>query len=292
MVFPWYALSLSSALFSAFAAIIQKKVLFRQTALGFSTLLSIFNLILAIPFFFLIDFSSLPLSGIFVLFFKSVLAAGAFYCVMAGIKNLELSRALPLLVLTPGLVAFFAFIFLQEPLTKIEIIGIFLLIIGTYTLSLKPKQKLKTPFKEIIKPKGFYFIITALALFTISSILDKALLKNFNLPLNAFMGFQHLFFAFIFLIIILCLTKTKEVQKAFKKSWKFILIIAFFTIIYRYTHLQAISMAPVALALSIKRISVFIAVVLGGTLFKEHNLFRKIFATITMTIGAILIITN
>jgi len=292
MTIPWYALSLVSAVFSASAAITQKKVLFKETALSFSVIVAIFNLILAIPFFLLTDFSILTSSGLIVLFLKSILAGLAFLCVMVGIKNLEISKALPLLVLTPGLVAIFAFIFLKEALTILEITGVGLLIVGTYILALKPKQKIKQPIKEAVKAKGHYYIISALLLFAISSILDKAILKNFQVPLNAFMGFQHLFFAIIFILIAIFASKTKSVKSAFKNSWKYILIIAIFTIIYRYTHLRAISMAPVALALSIKRISVFLAVVAGGTLFKEQNLPRKIIATIILIVGAILIINN
>jgi drug/metabolite transporter (DMT)-like permease len=286
----WYVFSLLSALFSSFAAVTQKKVLFKNKALEFSSILALFNLVLAIPFFFFIDFQTLNILNISVLFLKSVLGAITFLLVMLGIKKLEISRALPLLVLTPGIVAIFAFITLGETLTIIEIIGIILLIAGTYIFSLK-KQKIKTPLKEAINPKGHYYIILALILFAVTSILDKAILNNFKLPLNAFMGFQHLFLGIIFSIMILT-QKNSQFKKTFTKTWKLILLISFFTITYRYTHLLAIKSAPVALALSIKRISVFFAVILGGTLFREHNLIKKIIATAIMTIGAILVING
>jgi drug/metabolite transporter (DMT)-like permease len=286
----WYVFSLLSALFSSFAAVTQKKVLFKNKALEFSSILALFNLVLAIPFLFFIDFQTLNILNISVLFLKSVLGAITFLLVMLGIKKLEISRALPLLVLTPGIVAIFAFITLGETLTIIEIIGIILLIAGTYIFSLK-KQKIKTPLKEAINPKGHYYIILALILFAVTSILDKAILNNFKLPLNAFMGFQHLFLGIIFSIMILT-QKNSQFKKTFTKTWKLILLISFFTITYRYTHLLAIKSAPVALALSIKRISVFFAVILGGTLFREHNLIKKIIATAIMTIGAILVING
>ena len=92
----------------------------------------------------------------------------------------------------------FAFFILGEALTGYEILGVVLLIIGTFILSLKKKEKISEPFREIVKAKGNYYIIAALILFTISSVLDKALLSTFKVPLNAFMGFQHLFFAIIF----------------------------------------------------------------------------------------------
>ena len=286
----WYLLALISAFFSATAAIFEKKALFKENALSFSTLFAIFNLMLVIPFFFFIDFQTLTSSGLLVLFIKSVLGALAFLCVMIGIKNLELSNALPLLVLTPGLVALGALIFLQESLTQLEILGMTLLLLGTYILQLKQKQKFLDPWKSLIKSKGYYYIILALILFTTTSILDKAILKNFKVPVNAFMGFQHLFLAIIFITFIIFSGKTRNIKHSIKYSWKIILFISMISIIYRYTQIQAVKIAPVALVLSIKRISVFFAVIIGGRIFKEHNLLTKAIATAIMIAGAVLII--
>ena len=288
----WYILATISALFSASAAILEKKILFHDNVIGFTCLLGIFNLILSIPFFFLIDFSTLTIIGLEVLFLKSILGAFAFICVMYGIKNLELSSSLPLLVLTPGLVAVVALITLGETLLLIEIIGIIFLLLGTYILQLKKNQKILDPWKNLFKTKSYYYIIIALLLFTITSILDKAILKNFKVPINAFMGFQHLFLAIIFLLILFSFQKTHEIKYSTKKSWLIILVLAIFTIIYRYTQIQAVKIAPVALVLSIKRLSIFFAIIVGGNLFKEHNLLRKSIATILMVAGAILIITS
>lgn len=289
---PWYFFALASALFSAVAAILEKKSLFKEKAITFSTLFAIFNLFLAIPFFFFIDYQTIALSGIFVLFIKSILGAFAFFFVMQGIKNLELSSALPLLILTPGLVAFFGFIILGETLTGLELTGMFLLLGGVYYLQLKDKEKILDPFKGLFKSKGLIFIFMALLIFTTTSILDKAILKNFNLPVNAFMGFQHLFLAIIFLVFLIYKKETKPLKSTIKNSWKIILLISAVSIIYRYTQIFAVKEAPVALVLSIKRISVFFAIIIGGKIFKEKHLIKKIIASTIMTIGAILIINS
>ena len=288
----WYLIALIAAFFSASAAILEKKILFKEKALSLSLILSLFNLAVALPFFFFVDYSSITSPGLLVLFFKSILGAIAFLFVMKGIKNLEISKALPLLVLTPGLVALFAFITLGESLKLIEIGGMVLLLGGTYLLQLKEKQGLSSPWKSFIKTKGNHYILGALVLFTITSILDKAILKNYKVPLNAFMGFQHLFLAIVFLILAIIYSRNLNIKKTFKFSWWPIFTLAIITIIYRYSHLYAISVAPVALVLSIKRISVFFAVLIGGRLFRDTNLTRRIIATAIMVIGAILIIIS
>jgi drug/metabolite transporter (DMT)-like permease len=286
----WYYLALFSALFSAAAAVFEKKVLFKEKALSFSVVLALLNLLFAIPFFFFIDFSLVSNISLFVLLFKSLLGAGAFLFVMLGIKNLEISKALPLLVLTPGLVAFFAWIFLGESLSLLEIIGMFLLIGGSYLLQLGRKQGVFRTLVNAVKSKGNQYIFFALILFTITSILDKALLKNFNLPVSAFMAFQHLFLAIIFIVFLLFSGNVQQIKTPFRRSLWIILLISFFTIFYRYFQIEAVKIAPVALVLSIKRISVFFAVIIGGKLFKDSGLLRRIIATTIMVVGALLII--
>jgi len=288
MIIQGYIFSLISALFSAGAAIGQKKVLFKESVLNFSIVFSLFNLILVLPLFFTMDFSKLTLLNLLILLVKSSLEAAAFVCVLIGIKNMEISKALPLLILTPGLVAISAFIFLGESLTFLEIFGLVLLTVGIYLLSFHKEDNKKAILKSYFK--HYIFMITALFLFTITAILDKTLLSIFKFSINEFMGFQHLFILIIFLSFLLFSDKNKTIKKTFKNSWKIILLISIFTIIYRYTNLLAVQIAPVALALALKRTSVLIAVIIGGKFFKENNLLIRIIATTIMTAGAFLII--
>jgi drug/metabolite transporter (DMT)-like permease len=210
---------------------------------------------------------------------------------MYSIKNLELSEALPLLVLTPGLVAILAFIFLGEALTIIEIIGLILLLIGIYVLVLEEKQTILQPFKRLFSSK-YKYILLALSIFTLTSLLDKIILSRFNLPPAPFMAFQHLFFAIIFFFIfIFSGKKIKSLKPTIKMSGWLIFTLAIITIIYRYGEILAINTSSsVALAIAIKRISVFFAVLIGGKLFKEHNLLRRLIATALLVLGTLLII--
>ncbi|MCF8240744.1 MAG: EamA family transporter [Melioribacteraceae bacterium] len=290
----WFLLAFISALLSAVAAVSQKKILFNLEALEFSFLLSILNALFALPFFLLIDFSSVTSTALLLLYFKTILGALAFLNVMLAIKNLEISGALPLMVLTPGLVAFFAFILLGEALEGSEIFGMLLLLLGTYVLEIHHKKDILQPFKIFYQSKNHHYIIYALLFFTATSILDKALLRDFQLTPYAFMGFQQVFIAINFSIIILI--KRKDIRAIFGKisraNWLWIILVALLTVGYRYTQIEAIKIAPVALVLSVKRISVFFAIIIGGKLFKERYLLRKSIATIILLSGAILLISN
>lgn len=287
----WFYLALISAVLSATAAIFQKRILKDIEALDFSLLLSVFNVILSVPFLINVDYAGLSILNLVVLYIKSILGCLAFLSVMLAIKNLDISRALPLLALTPGIVAVFAFIFIGDSLTTIQVSAILFLIAGTYLLEVRKGGGLFDPFKVFIRSKNHHYVIYALLLFTVTSILDRLLLHRYNLPPNAFLGFQHIFFAVNFFIIFLLYKKDfYALAKTSSGSlWYLIILVSFLTVLYRFTEILAVKIAPVALVLSVKRISIFFAVIIGGKIFKEEKLFIKAVATAIIIIGIILI---
>ncbi len=290
----WFFIALTSAFLSAFAAITQKKVLFNLGALEFSFLLSLVNLLFSIPFFFFIDYATINTFNLLILFIKSIIGVGAFFCVMLSLKNLEISNALPLLALTPGFVAIFAFILLGESLKMIEVLGLLFLIAGTFILESKNFKELFFPFSVFLKSKYHRFIILALLLFTASSILDKLLLIKLNLSPISLTAFQHIYFAILFSILYIFF-RSKEVAAPVsmkKNNLGWIALISILTIGYRYTQIVAVSLASVALVLAIKRTSVFWATVIGGKLFNDKDLLKRSLAAILIVIGAILILRD
>jgi len=288
----WFVVAIISALLSAFAAITQKKVLFNLGALEFSFLLSIVNLVFSIPFFFFIDYETINTLNLSILFAKSVIGVLAFLCVMISLKNLEISNALPLLALTPGFVAVFAFFILGESLKSIEVIGLVLLIVGTFILENKNIKEFVFPFNIFLKSKYHRYIIFALFLFTASSILDKLLLIKLNLSPISLTAFQHIYFAILFSIIYFFFKRREAVTSVSvkKDNLGWIALISVLTIGYRYTQIVAVSLASVALVLAIKRTSVFWATVIGGKLFNDKDLVKRSIAAILILIGAILIL--
>ncbi len=287
----WFLLALGSALLSATASIFEKKILFKLGALEFSFLLAVFNLIFSVPFFAAVDLAALPFNSLTFLYLKTILGAFAFWNVMLAIKNMELSGALPLLVLTPGLVALFAYLILGEALSNLEIIGMILLLGGTYILERRGTD-LFEPLRVFIKSKNHHYIIIALLIFTTTSIMDKWLLRDFQLPPKAFIPFQHLFLAFNFLLIVLFTEfgLFKKLKTHSKETWGFVILVSIFTVGYRYLQIETVKIAPVALVLTVKRSSVFFATIIGGKIFKEHNLIRKAVATLIMIAGAIIML--
>ncbi len=290
----WFIVAFISSLFSSFAAITQKKVLFNRSPLDFSFVLALVNLIFSIPFFFMINYTTVNPSNLSILFLKSVIGVAAFLCVMTSLKNLQISNALPLLALTPGFVAIFAFLLLGESLQTAEIVGLISLITGTYILESKNLKEILFPLNVFFKSKYHRYILAALFLFTASSIMDKLLLVEMNLSPISLTAFQHLFFALLFTVIFYSYKNNREeVFDTFhKKDLGLIALISLFTIGYRYTQVVSISLASVALTLAVKRTSVLWATVIGGKIFKDSNLLKKIIAVLFILLGAVLILKD
>ncbi|MGB8320120.1 MAG: EamA family transporter, partial [Ignavibacteriaceae bacterium] len=273
----WFLLAFISALFSAAAAISQKKILFKIDALEFSLLLSLLNIIFLLPLFFFLNYGNIYWDKLIVLYLKTILEAFAFWNVMLAIKNFEISKALPLLALTPGLVAVSAFIFIGDSLTLNEVFGILLLILGTYILEIKSKRDLLDPFKIFISSKKHHYVISALLLFTVTALMDRLLLHKYDMKPESFLVFQNLFIAVNFILIFLYSKKSFNNLKSFVRPdlLELLVLISVFTIIYRYAQIEAVKIAPVALVLAVKRISIFLAAIIGGRIFKEHNLWVR-----------------
>lgn len=291
----WFLIALASAFLSSAAAITQKKVLFNLSPLRFSFILSLFNVLISFPFLYAINFAALTPGGIIFLVVKNAIGVFAFLSVMTALKNLEISNALPLLALTPGLVAITGFFILGEKLKDTEIFGLILLICGTYILESNNKEGMLNPFKTFIKSKYHHYILLALVLFTCSSIMDKQLLKDFKLPPLDMTIYQNILFTIFFGIIVLF--KKEERYDIFdglnKNIVGWLILIAIFTFGYRFTQFEAIKIAPaVALVLAIKRTSVFWATIIGGRIFKDKNLLKKTVAVTIIVIGTMLILKD
>lgn len=290
----WFFIALLSSFLSAFAAISQKKVLFNLNPVQFSYYLSIANLVLSIPFFFFIDYDAINFSNLSVLFIKSLIGVAAFLCVMTALKNLQISNALPLLALTPGFVAVFAFLFLGESLKIYEVLGLISLILGTYILESKNLKEILFPLNVFLKSKYHQYILAALLLFTASSVMDKLLVAKMSLTPISLTAFQHAYFAALFFIIYFAFKSKLEnhSHQLQKPDVLWILLISVLTIGYRYTQIVSVSLASVALTLAVKRTSVLWATVIGGKIFKDTNLLKKTIAVLFILLGAILILRD
>jgi len=290
----WLFWALLSALLSALSAVYQKRVLREITPMRFAILLALFNAILTIPFMFSVSSWQLPMLTVAVLFLKTVLNCVAFLFVMRGLFKTEISLGLPLMALTPVLVAVLGTFLLKEFLTLKQSAGMVVVIAGSLFLSYQGKRNISA-----LKNRAIINYLIALFVFAFSTILDKTLFQKFKLNEYDLLVWQH-FLSLPFFILIYPLYQkyfkesvvpTATKTDSLKSLCYFFVPLFLMTIFYRLTFLLALKSGPAALVLTSKRISVLFAVIIGGTLFKEGNLFVRIFATLFFLVGGILMVS-
>jgi drug/metabolite transporter (DMT)-like permease len=289
----WFLLASCSAILSATAAIIQKKVLFRLNALEFSFLVSSVILIFSLFVPFSVDVTSISSTTLIILIGKSILGGFAFLLVMMSLEHNQISSALPLLGTTPAVTALLALPILGESLQHWEWLGIGLMVAGTYMLEKRPAQKILQPFKDVIFSSNHCYIFGAVGLFAISSIADKLLLSGYKTDPLIILFYQHLIYCLIFgSLIFIRRISFKDLIHNGQNQLPLILMIALLTIAYRFTQLGATRLAPVAMVLAVKRTSILYASFFGGKLFSDDRLPQKLIGGALIIASGFIILRN
>lgn len=287
----WIVFALLSAISSTAREIFSKKTLLKERAVEFAFIVSFYMALASAPLIYFTDFSGVDFKFVAGMFIFSVSTGSvAFYLLNKSIKYMEVSVVGALMILNPATVSIFAYFFLDERITYMQIIGIAILLMGAYVLELKEHSKLLDPIKFFIKSKYVHYILTVLVLYSVSSTYDRYILNTHDISVfSYFVLFNLLFFIAMSIIFLLLHRKTEGIRHGLKYYGKPLLLVALFDLIQRLTLLAAINVAYVGLATAVRRMSAIFTVIIGGEIFHEKNILRKTIATGIMVVGAILI---
>ena len=289
----WFTLASCSALLSAAAAVLQKKILFRLNALEFSFLVSVVILIFSSFIPFSMDVTSVTPTLLMVIVGKSILGGAAFLLVMMSLEHNQISTALPILGMTPAVTALAALLILGESLQSWEWLGIAMMMAGTYFLEKRPAQKIFQPFKEVLRSKNYYYMYGALCLFAVSSVFDKLLVSGYKTDPRIVLFYQHIVYCGMFGLLLYL--RKQSFQTAVQKGTSqlpFIVTVALLTLAYRFAQLEATILAPVALVLAVKRTSILYASFFGGKIFSDERLAQKLLGGALIVGAGFIILRN
>jgi uncharacterized membrane protein len=179
---------------------------------------------------------------------------------------------------------------LDESLTLVQSLGIFLLVIGAYALETKPHHSLLEPIRTFMKGRYYHYILIAIVLYTVTGTLDRVILHHYDMQPQAYMAIVHVLIALYFIMLLnLFHDGVKGIRHGLRRAGWWILLVAVFTFAYRFATVEAVKVGFVGLVVSIKRVSSLFTTILGGELFHEKNLFRRFIACAIMIIGALMI---
>jgi len=204
---------------------------------------------------------------------------------------MDVSSTSSWMILAPAVTAVFAFFILGEKLGSQQVFGIGLMLIGMYVLQSHQNSSVWDPLKEIYRSKYIHFIIISLFLYALGAMIDRVSLSHLSVDFFAYVSLVHFFIAFNFFVISYFLYDgTMGIKHGIKKYGWLILLISVLTVAQRTTMALAISTTMLGLILPIKRLSSLFTTIIGGELFHEKNLGRKIFACVVMLIGLVFMV--
>lgn len=298
---PWYGYALISAACIATVGLLEKKTLQREHSSEYVTVFSTIKLSLFLLFFFPSISWGVTNLQFFWLVLDGVIGALAFWLVAKAIRRMEFSSAVPILSLDPGLTAVLAFLYLGERLTPIHVLGLGFMVAGTYVLELHRShdetksqavnrwRTMLSPLTRVWKQPGGIYIIGGLLCFSISSTIDRSLLKE--VAVNTYIAYTLITSTAIFLFIFLRSRQTIQILRPGRGYvFFFVMIAAALHLTSNVAQAKAVSIAAVGLVIAIKRLSVLLDVVIGGKFFHERHLAQKAIATVVMLIGVFFIV--
>lgn len=293
----WAIITLTSAFFFAVKDIFAKKLFKKDVSPNQVVFEEYFLLLIAILifFFYKIEFGSYVSYWHFYLM-KALSVGGATLLYFQLLKKYEISLVSPLMNLSPLILLFLSSMFLGEDITAIQIVGIFLIILSTYFLEIivahhHREKPHKHHFINMGNAKSSFFLISLLMITTISiaAIADKMILEVVDVYTNMY------FTSLIVLIVMIgYYIQERALVRVFKNMIREpeTLVISIFANVSNYLILIAIAIpsALVSLIIPLRRTSTLMSSLIGGMLFHEKHLGKKMIATLGMLVGVLLIV--
>jgi drug/metabolite transporter (DMT)-like permease len=205
---------------------------------------------------------------------------------MKAIKASDLSITVPMVTFTPLFLLITSPLIVNEFPSAFGIIGILLIVIGSYILNIKNKgDGLMSPIKSLLREKGPRLMLCVAFIYSISSNFDKVGVLNSS-PIFWIISVNV--FVMLFMLPILYMKSGREV-KQIPANIKSLLPIGLFSALLLTFQMTAITMTLVAYLISIKRTSAIMSVMFGALFFKEKNLRGRLAGAVIMVLGVLLI---
>lgn len=201
---------------------------------------------------------------------------------MKALKVSPLSLTLPFLAFTPAFIIVTGRILLGEKLSFPGIMGIFLIVIGSYCLNLSHiKAGFFAPLAAIIKEPGPRLMLFVSFIYSITSVIGKMGILHSN---PYFFGVTYFTALTILMSSFAPFVPGVKVGSVAGFPLKG-LILGSAQALMIFSHMLAISLIQAAYMISIKRTSLLFGILYGAYLFKEERIGERLFGASIMISG-------
>ena len=222
---------------------------------------------------------NMSLINILYKFIKSCIIGLSWFFTMKAMSKLQLGIVVPFSLLGSVSTTILAFVFFDEKIEFSQIGGIIVVLMGLLFLSklCKKSEECKNDYKYL------GLLVLAAFLTSISVMIDRYLLNTIDKGSILFWFF--LFLSLIYLVVCLIRNKKVDVRNLKGNLWVIgIGVSIFLSDLFYYLAISNES-GSLSMVSIVRKLSVFIGVVLGGIFLKEENLLKKIVILVLMFIG-------
>ena len=225
-------------------------------------------------------------------FFIAVLISGTVNTVATilyhrAISKGDISVVVPMLSFTPLFLVFISPLIVGEFPTAKGLIGIILIVVGSYLLNVNLKEKgILFPIKSLMKNKATRYMLIVAFIWSISANFDKKGIEASSI-------LQYILFINLFVTIGTTIFSISKGKFSFQSVWlerKNLFFVGALTSMGYFVHMTAISLTLVSYIIALKRTAGMISVILGYLFLKEQNIKERLLGATIMFIGVLFIV--
>lgn len=280
----WFAFAILTAFFESLKDVSSKHSLKKLDAYLVAWMANVFAIIFLIPLLLFIGIPPIGAPFWIALLIGGSLNVVSFILYIKAIQIADLSLTVPLVALTPLFLLFTSPLIVHENPTIADAIGIILIVIGSYVLNLRERQKgYLAPLNALLQNRGSRYMLMVAFIWSITSNFDKIGVVNSS-PLFWSTALYSYLAVGMFPI---ALYKSHQKFGQILPNFKPLILIGFFHAIGIVFQMTAVAYTLVTQVIAIKRTSALISVWLGHILFQEPGIQERLIGAAIMVLGVI-----
>jgi len=284
---------LGRLIFSSFANVFQKKLAHQGLHPFFIVMVSYLVLtLICLPLLSFTTPTELSQTFWINIFFAALLdMAGTLFLVMSLSKT-DLSIFGPLNAYKVVISMFLAMIFIGEVPSLQGFIGITIIVLGSFLLFPKTNNSSHSNILNLLINRGVQYRFLSILLFSIGTLpLKNAVVAGDALSTTIFWCLIGFPFAVIAHKVFIKSALSHDIEQS-KRHISYFIYLGILIFLMQYMTMMVFSQLLIAYSLALFQLAMVLQVFLGYKIFKEQDILRRLFATIVMIIGSLLVLTT
>ncbi len=285
----WFSIALVCAFLTACCDAISKRIMQENDEWITGAVILGLSFLILLPIFLSLELRAFTIDLAVVFAIALPLEILAYYLFLSSIRMAALSLTVPLLAFTPVLTIISSSAILGEQITWIGVFGISLVTVGAYVLNGDLANRgVFAPIKAIFSHPGSRRMFLVAVIWSVTSTLGKKGVILYDaIPFGVLLVFGDLV---IFAAVAFLRVRMGWAECCLRRRMPGLFLLAGIAMAgAEISHFVAVSMAPVAYMISVKRLSLVFGVLTGWLLFGEKNITYRLVGASTMVCGVFFI---